>query len=84
MQDNKTLVTIANLINTNSGVELPELGCEASTLETQIKQANLLNHKPIRVLKNWKRFKVETDERKEQMLRQLQPSIYSYGIYIVY
>ncbi len=61
-----------------------ELGCEASALETQIKQANLLNHKPIRVLKNWKRFKVNADERKEQMLRQLQPSICKSGIYIVY
>lgn len=84
MNDNTTLATIARLINTKSGGIPSKLGCEALTLEAQIKLANSLNHKPIRVLKSWKRFKIETDGNKEQILRQLQPSICKSGIYIVY
>lgn len=84
MNDNTTLATIGRLINTNSGGKPSELGCEANALEAQIELANSLNHKPIRVLKNWKRFRIDTDERKEQILRQLQPSICKSGIYIVY
>lgn len=84
MKDNSTLATIGRLINTESGGKPSELGCEAITLKAQIELANSLNHKPIRVLKNWKRFRIETDKRKEQMLRQLQPSICKSGIYIVY
>lgn len=84
MHDNTTLTTIARLINTKSGGMPSKLGCEVPTLEAQIKLANSLNHKPIRVLKNWKRFKIKTDRRKEQILRQLQPNICKSGIYIVY
>jgi len=84
MRDNSTLATIARLINTKSEGALSQLGCKEPTLEAQIELANSLNHKPIRILKNWKRFRVNTDERKEQMLRQLQPSICSSGIYVVY
>ena len=84
MNDNTTIATIGRLINTKSGGIPSKLDCEALTIEAHINIANSLNHKAIRVLKKWKRFKIETDRRKEQMLRQLQPSICKSGIYIVY
>lgn len=84
MQYNKTLNTIANLINTKIGSVAAELGCDEQELISYIELARSRNDKPIRALKSWKRFKVNIDKHKEDLFRLLQPEISSSGIFIVY
>lgn len=79
---NQQLETIATLINCKIGN--PITGGNESELEQLITTAEKLNHKPIRVLKDWKRFELCLNEEDEQICREQEPELSRDGIYLVY
>ncbi|TMO57111.1 DUF6957 family protein [Pseudoalteromonas phenolica] len=79
---NQRLETIATLIDSKIGH--PITGGDESKLENLISTAEKLNDKPIRVLKDWKRFELCLSEEDEQLCREQEPELSKDGIHLVY